>query len=450
MVSGLRLLFESRTLKLLKDDTINDYWMDAAKSMMQAVVTPFLSVTNDLFLTTPMAKRDAILAEPGESSSSSSSSFPYYWNLSYPKWPREPPALLPDCKVVFRPDSVPQRLCHIVPWGANFGDELGPPIIQRILELYFRCSATDLPTLNLIKLKDQYMNRSSNVDTSGRVASDGSCLLAVGSLWRFAQTGDHLWGTGVAFDSTVKHRCTKQNSPHLIRNLTIYSSRGPNSAAQIQEYCPFANLPTASSSGSAATRIPTAGDAGFLIPYLFPESIPSNSTWPKSTTTTTTTTTVNSSNQRMCIIPHHDERNNKQFRTAEREYKAIRLTVQQTWPSMVASLLNKCDVVLSSSLHGIIFAETLGIPSKRFRLTQQPGDFKFDDFYASYRGEGDGAPTNDSGRIASMEHLYARNLTIAMNNWLQPLSVQQRDAYARRVLETFPIHLFETVQVQRT
>jgi hypothetical protein len=116
---------------------------------------------------------------------------------------------------------------------------------------------------------------------------------------------------------------------------------------------------------------------------------------------------------------------------------------------MVASLLIQCDTVLSSSLHGLILAEALGIPSKRLRLTKMPGDFKFDDFYASYRGGG--SPAGISSRaeiITTMDHLYSRNLTRAMNNLLQPLSIQQRDAYARRILETFPIHLFETVQVR--
>jgi hypothetical protein len=397
---------------------------------------------------------------------SSPSSFPpRYWDLSNPKWPLEPPTLLPDCKVVFRQNNnnnsssddmlLPQRLCHIVPWGANFGDELGPPIVMRILELYFHCSAQDLPTLNLAPLTFSYMNRSSSID------GDGPCLLSVGSMWRMAQSGDHLWGTGVAFDGTVKHRCTRDNK-YRLTNLTIYSSRGPNSVAQIHKYCPFAAIASnnnINSNSSTGKTIPSAGDAGFLVPYLFPEYAPRD-TWLQrkemtdTTTTTTNSTTTNSS--RMCIIPHHDERNNPQFRMAERQHGAIRLTVQQPWQTMVASLLTKCDTVLSSSLHGLILAEALGIASKRFQLTQKPGNFKFDDFYRSYRGPVQGSDGSDSsngssnGTVITMEHLYARNLTAAMNDWLQPLSIQQRDAYARRILETFPIHLFETVQVKRT
>jgi Polysaccharide pyruvyl transferase len=421
-------------------------------------------------------------------SSSSSPSSPlssssFFWNLSNPIWPWEPPALRPDCKVVFRQNNnhddhhdqqqhFPQQLCHIVPWGANFGDEIGPPIVKRILELYFHCSAQELRTMNLAPLGDRHMNRSSAVvvqpDGITTVEGDpGPCLLSVGSLWRMAQTHDHVWGTGVAFDGTVEHRC-RRDRKYRIANLTIYSSRGPNSVAHIHQYCPFASIINNNNTSSTNTdddddndnddskRIPSAGDAGFLIPYLFPEHVPHDS-WPirqrrrQQDLTDATTSTNSTSRRRLCIIPHHNERNNPQFRRAEQPpYNALRLTVQQSWQDMVTSMLTQCDAILSSSLHGIIFAETLGIASKRLRLTQQPGDFKFDDFYASYRGGGAGV-SSSSTTVTSMDHLYARgNVTEVIENnddsaWIQPLSVPQRDAYARRILETFPIHLFETV-----
>jgi hypothetical protein len=399
-----------------------------------------------------------VLSSPSSSSSSSSTSS--YWSLVDPTWPQEPPTLLPDCKVIFRKDNnsnnnnnnnlLPQRLCHIVPWGANFGDELGPPIVKRILELYFHCSAQDLPTLNLAKLSAKHMNRSSAPNGTG----SGPCLFSVGSLWRMAHTNDHLWGTGVAFDGTVQHRCMRDPN-YGISNLTIYASRGPNSVAQIHQYCPFAALNNNNNnSTSKMTMIPSAGDAGFLVPYLFPEYVPRDM-WPPETRRTTSSNTTSSGRGRLCIIPHHDERNNPQFKIAERDHGAQRLTVQQSWQNMTTNMLTMCDRVLSSSLHGIIFAETLGLPSKRFRLTQMPGNFKFDDFYASYRGgiadhdrvDGIATTTTTTTTTTRMDHLYARNLTTALNDWIQPLSIQQRDAYARRILKTFPIHLFETETV---
>jgi hypothetical protein len=152
----------------------------------------------------------------------------------------------------------------------------------------------------------------------------------------------------------------------------MYSSRGPHSAAQIHQYCPFAAI----YNNNSKTSIPSAGDAGFLVPYLFPEHVPRD-IWPletKQPAAITNNDTATNSSSRLCIIPHHDERNNPQFRRVEHEYGAIRLTVQQSWQDMATSMLTKCDRVLSSSLHGIIFAEMLGLASKRFRLTQQPGD----------------------------------------------------------------------------
>ena len=51
-----------------------------------------------------------------------------------------------DCSVNFKDPSM--ALCHIIPWP-NFGDELGPPVVKRILELHFGCSAANLTVSNL-------------------------------------------------------------------------------------------------------------------------------------------------------------------------------------------------------------------------------------------------------------------------------------------------------------
>ena len=230
------------------------------------------------------------------------------------------------------------------------------------------------------------------------------------------RNGDHLWGTGVAFEGTVKWRCKPTRKAarkaQQITDLTIYSSRGPRTVDDINRYCPFGNQ-------SSAPPIPTAGDAGFLIPYLFPDHVPRN-TWgtPKSNQT--------------CVIPHHEERGNFQFAVAKRQGFKI-LTVQQSWENMTASLL-RCGRVVSSSLHGIIFAEALGLPSRRLVLSGKPGHFKFDDFYESYRADGQPTPHTRSVIEAT------RNRTVP------PLRKDKRDAFARRILETFPVHLFRTVE----
>jgi hypothetical protein len=216
------------------------------------------------------------------------------------------------------------------------------------------------------------------------------------------RNGDHLWGTGVASDDTINYRCKRaserNNGRDLIRNLTIYSTRGPKSAAQILQLCGFTKEP-----------VEAAGDAGYLVPFLFPEVMVKNGTAPT---------------KEYCAVPHAQEEKNPVFR---RVPSHLMLSVRQPWINMTLALQD-CKEVISSSLHGIILSETLRIPSRRLKLTNKPGNFKFGDFYESLRG--------------GVEPDYTKNITYARENLNTPLTAEENDKYARRILKTFPIHLF--------
>lgn len=53
-----------------------------------------------------------------------------------------------------------------------------------------------------------------------------------------------------------------------------------------------------------------------------------------------------------------------------------------------------CKCILSSSLHGLIFADALGIPNRRIVLSDEiiGGDLKFDDYYSVYYENPEEAP----------------------------------------------------------
>ena len=124
------------------------------------------------------------------------------------------------------------------------------------------------------------------------------------------------------------------------------------------------------------------------------------------------------------------EQGNKEFRKVK---KSEKLFVSNPWPIM-AQKMQECKYVLSSSLHGIIFAEAFGIPNRRVQLTKKPGNLKFNDFYESYRGR----PPNKTSTVKEAEE-----------NLMEPLPYKERDAYARRILSTFPIHLFHVIHDEK-
>ena len=58
-------------------------------------------------------------------------------------------------------------------------------------------------------------------------------------------------------------------------------------------------------------------------------------------------------------------------------------------PAKVASDITSCGIVFSSSLHGLIFADSFAVPNFRFKHTAlEGGDYKFTDYYRSTNREG--------------------------------------------------------------
>ncbi len=55
-------------------------------------------------------------------------------------------------------------------------------------------------------------------------------------------------------------------------------------------------------------------------------------------------------------------------------------------PSAVIKQIAECECIVSSSLHGLIIADSLGIPNIHVKVTNNLlGDgFKFDDYYSAY------------------------------------------------------------------
>jgi len=287
-------------------------------------------------------------------------------------------------------------LCHIIPWGANFGDELGPAIVKRILQRkYPKCSVEEVRVMNLNKRVD--FNHSGSI-----------CLFTVGSVFFLTRDNDHFWGTG---NGDVSAKFCK-----MYKNMTYYSVRGPKTAEVITKRCDLEkiNRPLLGSSlVPAEFGFDAAGDPGFLVPFIYPEY------------------KYDATNASLdhCIIPHYFDRNKKFLKTIPKQQV---LTVQQSWQSMVQKML-QCKFVISSSLHGVILAEAFGIPAGWLIQGSRVGTFKFKDYFSSF---GTGRTWNASTSLA--DALQAGPPPI--------LPLEVREAYADRIMKTFPYHLFHIVE----
>jgi pyruvyltransferase len=174
---------------------------------------------------------------------------------------------------------------------------------------------------------------------------DGTRLLAVGSILHLAGTGDHIWGTGV--NGKVPE------SEFVAKRLNIHAVRGPRTAQFLE---------------SRGFEVPTVyGDPGLIVPGLLGVGRAARSS------------------HSVTVLPNLRDR---------RSWRAYSGYLSPTTPlRRVVERLAASDLVVTSSLHGIVISESLGVPVAMVR----PGEeslFKYEDYF---EGTGRGlAPVHDS------------------------------------------------------
>ena len=86
------------------------------------------------------------------------------------------------------------------------------------------------------------------------------------------------------------------------------------------------------------------------------------------------------------VIPHYHDAALPAVRRLREMGPAVRVIDVSWTPQEVAREIAACDVVISSSLHGLIFSDALEVPSAHVRLSTKPkgGLYKFHDYYSAY------------------------------------------------------------------
>lgn len=173
----------------------------------------------------------------------------------------------------------------------------------------------------------------------------GSRLFAVGSLLKFANRGDCVWGTGFI---SATDKCK--------RGLDIRAVRGPLTRDIIRKQgfdCPE-----------------VYGDPGLLLPALYPQlkqEIKPN---------------LERKQKGIGIIPHYVDYERVRSQLAHKGFRVIDIRAGIDY---VIKAATQCEVLLCSSLHGCILGESFGIPTAWVELSDKVvgKGFKFRDYYAS-------------------------------------------------------------------
>lgn len=171
-------------------------------------------------------------------------------------------------------------------------------------------------------------------------------VLGIGSVLFMATPASVIWGSGVL---DPRHPLAAI-PPSQVRAL-----RGQLSLQHLQQH------------------LGVGGDVALGDPGMLVTDLPEIKALQSSTT----------KRYRYAVIPHHDMFHNEYFQTIARSGDALLLDVRLGLNDFIAGLLS-AEIVVSQSLHGLIFAEALGLPHVWISHTQdEVWQFKFRDWFST-------------------------------------------------------------------
>ena len=87
------------------------------------------------------------------------------------------------------------------------------------------------------------------------------------------------------------------------------------------------------------------------------------------------------------VIPHHSENLHPAVRRLSKMNDVLLIDIESSQEKLISDI-RQCEYIFSSSLHGLILSDVLGVPNRWVRFRSDfPGDgFKFNDYYASLCG----------------------------------------------------------------
>ena len=149
-----------------------------------------------------------------------------------------------------------------------------------------------------------------------------------------------VWGSGFIFPN---------EPPPALTKVHYYAVRGAQSAA-------FAGL--------THTSVPL-GDPGLLASRVVPKS---------------------PAKYAVGLVPHLWHRDNNEFRRLAVEFEGSLLIDVTRDPQKLLEEISSCELIVSSSLHGLVVADSYGIPNAWVSASPDSfgGRYKFDDYYSAF------------------------------------------------------------------
>lgn len=220
-------------------------------------------------------------------------------------------------------------------------NEVGCDFVQRLpyphVELFFW--RPDDGTINFgdylsLVIVEQCLRQSGHTlaDETSRQAR----MFAIGSILHYARDADVIWGSG------INGRPGQDDLNRRVQTLDVRAVRGPRTQEVLRR---------------RGLSVPDVfGDPALLLPQLFPGRFKRRRTRP------------------WIFVPNlHD------IRMIDHASGNV-VSPLGSWNRRIEAIL-EADLVLASSLHGLVVAEAYGIPARYVRLSDGESEFKYRDYY---------------------------------------------------------------------
>ena len=161
-------------------------------------------------------------------------------------------------------------------------------------------------------------------------------MFAIGSVLHYARNDDVIWGSG------INGRQGQNDLNRRVQSLDIRAVRGPRTQEILRR---------------RGLSVPDVfGDPALLLPRLFPDRFQRRGVRP------------------WIFVPNLHDLNMIDHSSAHV------VSPLGSWNRRIEAIL-EADLVLASSLHGLIVAEAYGIPARYVRLSEGEAEFKYRDYY---------------------------------------------------------------------
>lgn len=133
------------------------------------------------------------------------------------------------------------------------------------------------------------------------------------------------------------------------------------------------------------------------------------------------------------IIPHYKEINESYFKQLAGGYKNSLLINLADEPLKVIEQIASCECILSTSLHGLIVADSFGIPNTRLIFTDNlKGDgYKFNDYYSAFGIK--------EHKIIDLNKTHAPSIEEVINDY--PITTKAVDQKKEGLVKSFSLYL---------